>query len=1175
MFSFFSRFPRSSFVIAVFAFITLFLGIAIWMGSSPRVSAAEIPFGAEVLISSLDGAYSLSPGDIDGDGDLDMLGVATNSNTVAWWDNLSGDGILWSASHVLTNTLSGGVEVLPADLDKDGDLDVVAASSTNGDIWWWENANGIGTVWQASLVESFFAQTTGIFIADVNRDGALDIAAVGTVASTESVLWYENSGDGSLWTRRTVASGLTAPYAVVAADLDQDGDLDLIVSSQDENEISWWRNNDGVGLSWTKFTLSSNYLSANGIAVADMDGDGDPDVVAAYAEDNGISWRENDGNGQGWTDFELLGSLNDPVSVATADMDSDGDMDILGAGNLTDETRWWDNVNGDGSAWLEYPISFSFDGARTIRPADVNGDGLLDAIGAAENADKVVWWQNTSIHRNAEYPLSASIVVDGNMTGAFSVAGADFDQDGKMDMLSGAATTGEVAWYRNSLGNGTNWTKNAIGSLGGVRSVFVADLNRDGAPDVLAVGTSASDVVWWANNGNGTFGGSSFIDNDFPGAFWVGAGDVDGDGDLDVVGAAFGGGGYISWWENVNGFGSFGSENVIENGYDGATSVSTADLDGDGDLDVLGSSYFENDISWWENTTGTGSAWTLHTIDNAINGPVSTFPADVDGDGDLDVVGASNVAEEFSWWENTDGQGTFDTTQVVIGAGFANAEAVYVADLDNDGDLDVAGAAQNDNTVVWFENEDGTGQSWVEHILTNTLQEAVAVHVADVDQDGRPDILSAAAVENQVRWWGNRGGQFSLNTVDTSPLSILEGLTTDVMAITFAHNGRDLDSDIELTTLEFLFEETPGNVMGGPEANAIIEDFHLYLDDGSGVFEENLDFLVLTIPELDLFAGYTTIELPEAEPSVQLEAGQTKTFFIVLELTPDAGSQEPNYMLLTHLTSSSPQSSAEDVEAQIPLQMAFAPDVVSSLLTFAPDLFIEKYANTLPLATAPLGEGTVINPGDPITYTIVYSNTTNIDAIGFQITDQMPPEVVYSSYSFTGFTPTLTIDEDTYQFALGDLPPQATGSITILANLSSSVSNEYVFENTATLNGVILNSEIIASSSAGLEINIPPFVDAGLDQVVSLGQVYILTAYFSDPGAKDVHQASIDWGDGTVIPGVVNQTLGTVTASHAYLTEGKYQVSVTVIDSDGGSNSDFALFTVRSSTIYLPLIVKP
>ena len=99
---------------------------------------------------------------------------------------------------------------------------------------------------------------------------------------------------------------------------------------------------------------------------------------------------------------------------------------------------------------------------------------------------------------------------------------------------------------------------------------------------------------------------------------------------------------------------------------DNAASVYAADVDGwwDGDLDVLGAAVLADDIAWWENTAGDGTAWTVHTVDGAFDGAWSVSAADVDGDGDLDVLGAARDADDIAWWENRGGQFGLPTTSL-------------------------------------------------------------------------------------------------------------------------------------------------------------------------------------------------------------------------------------------------------------------------------------------------------------------------------------------------------------------------------------------------------------------------------------------------------------------------------------------------------------------------------
>jgi hypothetical protein len=133
----------------------------------------------------------------------------------------------------------------------------------------------------------------------------------------------------------------------------------------------------------------------------------------------------------------------------------------------------------------------------------------------------------------------------------------------------------------------------------------------------------------------------------------------------------------------------------------------------------------------------------------------SVYAADLDGDGDLDVLSASANDDKIAWYENEGGSGSglFSSTTHVITKEIDYAQSVYAADLDGDGDLDVLSASHSDNKIAWYENKGGSGSSWTPHEITTDAIWAKSVYAADLDGD--LDVLSASAIDNKIAWYEN------------------------------------------------------------------------------------------------------------------------------------------------------------------------------------------------------------------------------------------------------------------------------------------------------------------------------------------------------------------------------------------------------------------------------------
>jgi hypothetical protein len=326
----------------------------------------------------------------------------------------------------------------------------------------------------------------------------------------------------------------------------------------------------------------------------------------------------------------------------------------------------------------------------------------------------------------------------------------DVDGDEDLDVLSAGGS--EISWYENLSEAGVFGPQRVITNLtSSAFAVFAADLDGDGDADVLSASGSDDKIAWYENlDGSGRFGPQQVLGLAH-GARTVVAADLDGDGDLDVLSAAQDIGG-IRWYENLDGLGTFGAERFISSFDDNAWWVVAVDLDGDGDLDVLGAHAME-DLAWYANLDGSGDFGPPRPIE--MPGGPSAAAADLDGDGDVDVLSGG------AWYENLDGQGGFGSAKSITSNGMWS---VFAADLDGDGDADAlvaAGVSVEDDVVAWFENLDGLGTFGPEQLI-GLADFAVSVVAADVDGDGDLDALAASrqGLDDPIVWYENTGDRF-------------------------------------------------------------------------------------------------------------------------------------------------------------------------------------------------------------------------------------------------------------------------------------------------------------------------------------------------------------------------------------------------------------------------------
>lgn len=378
------------------------------------------------------------------------------------------------------------------------------------------------------------------------------------------------------------------------------------------------------------------------------------------------------------------------------------------------------------------------------------------------------------VHEYLEKRLCFSVSFPGHLHHSIApdriteAAVADFDTDGDLDVIAPVTTKGitRLTIFENVDGKGTFRQGTFVTQEPDQdRSPRVADLDGDGDADIVAAAQDGK-VVWYENTGGkGIFGSRRVIDAMASDVRLINVADLDQDGDLDVL-AAFSENARLVWYENSRVFGvpGFGLPRVMANESTRALTLDVADMDGDGDTDVLASfsGTFEDRITWFANLDGEGAfGRSGQTIENRDSfGEYPTFrPADMDGDGDIDVVAASSTwtsSDKIVWHANVDGRGKFGPQQIVSEV-VLNPKWIDAVDLDGDNDLDLISASSGDDRVTWYENVDGLGGFGQSRELASRADAASFVTTADFDNDGDRDILIATdSSSGGLAWYERR-----------------------------------------------------------------------------------------------------------------------------------------------------------------------------------------------------------------------------------------------------------------------------------------------------------------------------------------------------------------------------------------------------------------------------------
>lgn len=341
--------------------------------------------------------------------------------------------------------------VTAADLDGDGDADLATANTFSdngygdetGDISVLRN-EGDGTLAEAVNYPVMDAPAS-VAAADLDGDGDTDLASANNFTSNVTVLI--NEGDGTFAGGANYPVG-DRPASIIAADLDGDGDTDLatgngIADNPNSNNVSvLLSKGDGTFAEAVNYPVGENTFS---VTAADLDGDGDGDLVAANANSNNISVLINKGDGEFAESVEY--SSGEGTSYATAaDLDGDGDTDLASANSGSNDVRVFMN-KGDGT--FAEAVSYSTKaGTLAVTAADLDGDNDPDLAAANFNADNVSILLNKGDGTFADdvtYPVGSY---------PDSITSSDLDSDGDIDLATANNGSNDVSVLINTTGMG-------------------------------------------------------------------------------------------------------------------------------------------------------------------------------------------------------------------------------------------------------------------------------------------------------------------------------------------------------------------------------------------------------------------------------------------------------------------------------------------------------------------------------------------------------------------------------------------------------------------------------------------------------------------------------------------------------------------------------------------------
>jgi hypothetical protein len=383
-------------------------GMALIVPNNVTVDPGAVPFAApRVITSSASAAIDVRSADLDGDGDTDVVGSSYADDTLRWYEN-SGTYPPTFVVRVVATGLDFLCHVDTGDVDGDDDVDIVVSS--RGDSRVTLHVNDGRRPPSFTLMNISTAATTSVFscFGDVDGDGDLDVVTT----LVDRVVWFENVSNRSrvaFGAARVIVSGSSdqSPWGAFVADVDRDGDVDVFQNMHLGGRVVLYASD---GASVPMFSAGVNVATTTGAygplfrpMVADVNSDGAADVVVVSSSDSTFAAHltSPSASSLSFTRIVMSTAYSGPNDVEAVDLDGDGDVDIVGAASVFDGVVWFEN----SGTWptpsftarvIASGAANSLDGCRRSHPVDIDNDGDIDVITASDASSSVTWIENTS-----------------------------------------------------------------------------------------------------------------------------------------------------------------------------------------------------------------------------------------------------------------------------------------------------------------------------------------------------------------------------------------------------------------------------------------------------------------------------------------------------------------------------------------------------------------------------------------------------------------------------------------------------------------------------------------------------------------------------------------------------------------------------------------------------------